>query len=91
MAPGTTAGVPTGLLPVPEGVQLLGAVLGGRQHVQVALLLTEPAGVLREEDRGRQGLSGADGGRRGPTGASPHRWETVGLVITGESDSSWPE
>lgn len=54
MAPGTTAGVSAGLLPVPEGVQLLARVLGGRQHVQVALLLTEPAGVLTE---GRQGPS----------------------------------
>lgn len=52
MAPGTPAGVSAGLLPVPEGVQLLARVLGGRQHVQVALLLTEPAGVLTG---GRQG------------------------------------
>lgn len=43
VAPGTTAGVSTGPLPVPEHVQLLGRVLGGRQHVQVALLLTQPA------------------------------------------------
>lgn len=54
MAPGTPAGISAGLLPVPEGVQLPASVLGGRQHVQVALLLTEPAGVLTEEDRGRQ-------------------------------------
>lgn len=46
VAPGTTAGVPTGFLPVPENAQLLGRVLGGRQHVQVALFLTQPAGVL---------------------------------------------
>lgn len=46
MAPGTTAGVSAGPLPVPEDVQLLGCVLGRRQHVQVALLLTQPAGVL---------------------------------------------
>lgn len=53
VAPGTTAGISAGLLPGPEGVQLLASVLGGRQHVQVALLLAEPAGVLAEEDRGR--------------------------------------
>lgn len=53
VAPGTTAGISAGLLPVPEDVQLLASMLGGRQHVQVALLLAEPAGVLAEEDRGR--------------------------------------
>lgn len=46
MAPGTTAGVSAGPLPVPEDVQLLGRVLRGRQHVQVTLLLAQPAGVL---------------------------------------------
>lgn len=47
MAPGATAGVPAGPLPVPEDSQLLGRVLGRRQHVQVALFLTQPAGVLQ--------------------------------------------
>lgn len=50
MAPGTPAGVSTGPLPVPEDVQLLGCVLGGRQHVQVALFLAQPAGVLAEAE-----------------------------------------
>lgn len=60
-APGTTAGISAGLLPRPEGVQLLASVLGGRQHVQVALLLTEPAGVLTEGDGGRQQAASKDG------------------------------
>lgn len=47
MAPGTAAGVAAGLLPVPQDVQLLGRVLRRRQHVQVAVLLTQPAGVLQ--------------------------------------------
>lgn len=51
MAPRTAAGVPAGPLPVPEEAQLLGRVLGGRQHVQVALLLTQPAGVLQQQRR----------------------------------------
>lgn len=48
VAPGTTTGVSAGPLPVPEDVQLLSCVLGRRQHVQVALFLTEPARVLTE-------------------------------------------
>lgn len=54
MAPGTAAGVPAGPLVVPEDVQLLGCVLGRRQHVQVALLLAQPAGVLAAENRAGQ-------------------------------------
>lgn len=73
VAPGTTAGVSAGLLPVPEGVQLLARVLGGRQHVQVALLLTEPAGVLTEGDRGRQPQDEpANRGPRRPAKLIPH-------------------
>lgn len=56
MAPGTAAGVPAGPLVVPEDVQLLSCVLGRRQHVQVAVLLTQPAGVLSSENRAGQWL-----------------------------------
>lgn len=58
MAPGATAGVSAAAPPVPQEAQLLGRVLGGRQHVQVTLLLTQPAGVLR----GGEGRGGEVGG-----------------------------
>lgn len=53
MAPRAAAGVPAAAPPVPQEAQLLGRVLGGRQHVQVALLLAQPAGVLRGGGRGQ--------------------------------------
>lgn len=46
VAPGTATGVATGPLPVPQNPQLLRCVLGRRQHVQVTLLLTQPARIL---------------------------------------------
>ena len=46
VAPGTATGVPTGLLPAPEVTSLLRRVLWRRQHVHIALLLTQPACIL---------------------------------------------